>query len=363
MEAERDVHLASDLIDHLYAAAFGEAPWQVFMDRSRDLLPNGQTVLFHHDRQSCCGAFSLAGGIDPAAVEKYNRRYHAINPWMDHATRRPLGVVMQADEMLPRADLLRTDFYAEYLRPQDVVTGLGVTLSRDEDRNFFFSIVCADAPPERIAGAKWAMGRVMPHLMRAFGSFQALTEARPSAGTLRIDGRLRVLGADRLALELLAETEDLAVGPLGRLSCTDAEVLRIIRLMLAPDDEAGARPAIWHGHLRRRDGALPLRLCIYRPGPTAAAHVGAQDCFLRLECPLPCLRAGALRFGAIHRLSAVETLIVRRLAEGARLEQIAAERRTSPDTVRTQLKSIFRKSGCSSQGDILRHVAVLSTPS
>lgn len=93
MHAPEKPQLASELIDHVYAAMFGEAPWQAFMDHSRNLFPNGQTVLFHHDKNSRSGAFSLAGGLDRGMVEKYNREYHAINPWMDHAMIRPLGRV------------------------------------------------------------------------------------------------------------------------------------------------------------------------------------------------------------------------------------------------------------------------------
>lgn len=361
MHSWDSARLASDLVDHVYAAAFGEAPWQAFMERSRELLPNGRTVLFHHDRTSCCGAFSLSGGLGQAEVDQYNRRYHAINPWMDHAMLRPLGRVMQADEMLPRPALLRSDFYAEYLRPQDVVTGLGVTLSRDEDRHFFFSIVGRDVEQDRVEDARRTISLIVPHLARAFRTSRTHAAGdEPPCGTLRIDGRMRVVAADGQALALLHEAEDLAIGPFGRLACADSEILRVIQLMLRAEGGGAGQPAVCHRHLRRRGGALPLRACIYRPGAAGGAYASATDCFIHLECPASWLREGARRFVRMHHLSTAEDWIVRRLAEGVKLEQIAAERRTSPDTVRTQLKNIFRKTGCSGQGDILRHIAVLS---
>ncbi|MFC0199233.1 hypothetical protein [Paracoccus rhizosphaerae] len=269
MHTPTEPHLASELIDHVYAAMFGEAPWQVFMDHSRRLLPNGQTVLFYHDKTTGQGAFSLAGGLDKGTVDKYNREYSAINPWMDHAMIRPLGQVMQADEMLPRKALLQTDFYSEYLRPQDIVTGLGVTLDRNEDRHFFFSIVSSDAEAEVINRAKGAISLLVPHLTRAFGSWKAtITADDPVSGILRVDSKLHVVFADSNALSLLEETEDLSIGPLGRLTCRDSSLLQIIQQVLAADRGGRATAAVVHHHIRRRDGALPLRALTLPPPPS-----------------------------------------------------------------------------------------------
>jgi hypothetical protein len=49
---------------------------------------------------------------------------------MPHAAVRPLGRVVQADEMLPRHELHATDYYNEFLTPQDIDTGFGVPSPR-----------------------------------------------------------------------------------------------------------------------------------------------------------------------------------------------------------------------------------------
>lgn len=360
MHTQTEHQLTNELIDHVYAAMFGEAPWQAFMDHSRSLLPNGQTVLFHHDKSSRRGAYSFCGGLDQGMIEKYNNSYCTINPWMDHATIRPLGRVMQADEMLPRDALLRTDFYSEYLRPQDITTGLGVTLERDNDRNFFFSIVCSDVEADRIDSARRIISSLVPHLTRAFGSCRAtMPLEEPTCDILQIDAKLRVVSAGANALAMLQETEELTIGPLGRLVCKDAHCLRIIQTVLAQHRGATTLPEIHYCYLKRKNGALPILACIYRPGATALALVGATDCFIRLESPLSTLREAVRRFCTMHHLSAAEAGIVAHLVEGLTLEQIAAQRRASPDTVRTQLKNVYRKTECHRQVDIMRHVAAM----
>lgn len=54
---------------------------------------------------------------------------------------------MQADQMLPREDLLRSTFFNEELREQGMVM---VIFSREEYRDFFFSIVSTDVDEDRL---------------------------------------------------------------------------------------------------------------------------------------------------------------------------------------------------------------------
>ncbi|TGN51326.1 hypothetical protein E4L95_16840 [Paracoccus liaowanqingii] len=352
---------AVELIDHLYPALFGEAPWQNFVDRSCSLLPNGRTVLFYQDKTSGAGAMSLTAGLDAGMVKKFNDHYHSVNPWIDHAMIRFLGKVLQADEMLAQADLRRTEFFQDYLRPQDIETGLGVTLHRQQGLHVFFSIVSADATEEQIASAKHCTTLLVPHLYRAFraqgagmkmvGGLQSTSE-----GVLQIDARLQVVAADARALLLLAETDALCVGPVGRLICKDANLLACLQHQLSSEDPT----AVQHVYVKRKEGALPLRICLYRPGNVGRTYLSGSHCFMRLEDPALSLPEGARRFCSIHGLTDAEAVIVSGIAAGHTLAQMAAVRKTSQETVRTQLKTIFWKTGCHRQADIIRQVAIIA---
>lgn len=362
MQAQDLSQQTNALIDVLYAAIFGEASWQCFMEQSRTLIPNGQTVLVLHDKTSGTGSFALAGGLDEGLVKRYNREYFAINPWTDHALIRPLKKVMQADEMLPREQLLRTQFYQEYLRPQDVVTGLGVTLSREEGRHCFFSIVGCDVDEARMEGARRAIAALVPHLSRAFASRKVpLPVGDAGSGTLRIDARLKVIAADQNALAMIDETEVLSISSLGRLCCRDPAFLEALQHALSVKNAVAAGPLVHYCHVRRKDGALPLRACIYRPGHSGAEIFGGLHCVIRLTNPARSMDDAVLAFCRMHRLSGAEASIVAGLVGGLSLDQIAAGRQTSTDTVRTQLKSIYTKSGCHRQLDIVRHVAAMTS--
>ncbi|MDQ1902725.1 hypothetical protein RAH32_20090 [Paracoccus sp. WLY502] len=350
---------ATELIDHLYAALFNEAPWQDFVTRSCGLMPNGKAVLFFHNKASGAGAMSLTGGLDEGMVKNFNDYYHEINPWVNHAMERPLGKVMQADEMLPREVLKRTEFYQDYLRPQDIETGLGVTLHRDAGLHVFFSIVSADVTQEQLEQARRSMTLLVPHLYRAFRIRSRGTEPDFVAGsgsTLQIDENLRVLTAEAEALRLLAQTEALSINPRGRLVSKDPDFLSLLQHVLSSEKP----PSLQHLHVKRRTGGLPLHVCVYRPGQPGAASSERISCFIQLEDPAVALPVGVRRFCSLHGLTGAEAGVVAGLIAGLTLNEIAVQRRTSPDTVRTQLKAIFWKTGCKRQADLVCQVAVMA---
>ena len=350
---------ATELIDRLYAALFNEAPWQEFVTRSCDLMPNSKTVLFFQDESSGAGAMSLTAGLDAGIVKNFNDYYHKINPWVNHAMERPLGKVMQADEMLPREVLKHTEFYQDYLRPQDIETGLGVTLHRETGLHVFFSIVSADVSEDQLEQARRTITLLVPHLYRAFRIRSRGTElntAPRSGSTLQIDESLRVLTADAKALRLLAQTEDLSIGPRGRLVCKDPEFLSRLQHVLNLDKP----PSVQHLHVKRKTGRLPLHVCLYRPCQPGAASSEGVSCFIQLDDPASALPGGIRRFCALHGLTGAEAGVVAGLMAGHTLNEIALRRRTSPETVRTQLKAIFWKTGCKRQADLVRQVAVMA---
>lgn len=351
-----------DLVDRLYAAVYSEAPWAGFLESAQHLLPNGQVVLFFHNRAEGRGALSMSAGLDPAVVESYNRVYSCINPWMDHAAARPLGKVMQADEMLPRDKLHRTQYYHEFLRPQDLETGLGVTLRRRDATNFFFSIISADAPTDTIEAARRTISALAPHLDRVFDIHQAGLDASrtlPGRGIIRVTGDLKVVEADERALHLLDRMQIISIGPRRQLKCHDPRLSDCVRALTEARRDGSGAPGIQCLHLKRHDGAPPLRIRIYRPGAAAEFFAGS-DCILHLEDPLDMLPTAVAEYARMYRLSAAEAGIVLGLVHGHSLQKIAEARQSSIATVRTQMKSIFYKTDAKRQSDIVKHVCIMS---
>lgn len=221
------------LIDLVYAALLGEASWQAFLDELHTLLPNGKAVLFYHDPRTSAGALRLTAEIEPSLSAQYEAYYSRINPWMKSAVTRQIGRVVAADAMLPRSELIRTEYYNDYLRPRDVHTGIGVTLLREESCNFLLSVMGADAEEARILEAADCVQAVVPHLKRAFDFYRRDAASRLGvlsgqglgamrAGILHLGQRFKVHLANAIARELSETSQSFGIDSSGRFRCCDA---------------------------------------------------------------------------------------------------------------------------------------------
>jgi DNA-binding CsgD family transcriptional regulator len=361
-----------ELIDLIYGAAYGENSWQAFLDRSRRILPNGQAVLFYHDQSQGRGATSIGAGFDASMLEKYAAYYSQVNPWMPHARLRRLGHVTQADELLPRQNLNKTEYYADYLRPQDIETGIGVTLRRDKACDFFFSIICTDIDEIQAQTAKQTLQMLVPHLRRAFTGHRSFSDkeapqadgteglARNARGLVRLRDDLRVEFADDLAIARAALSDHLTIERFGRFHSTCKALMEFVEAAMSRGGPE--RPPLSHVfYVPRDDGGLPLRISVYRPSGQSVAFIpGAADCILKFEDPAAGIPAAAEAFSKMHSLSPSEGNIVEAMAEGLTIVEIASRNGTSPATVRTQVKHIFVKTGLGRQSDIVRHVCILA---
>lgn len=72
-----------------------------------------------------------------------------------------------------------------------------------------------------------------------------------------------------------------------------------------------------------------------------------------------CVCLSVEAFARAHRLTWAETRVLKALAGGARPNQIALEHEVEVSTVRSQLRAIRAKTGCSDIGSLLRQVALL----
>lgn len=361
------------LIDLVYGALYGESSWHDFLEETRQLIPAGQAVLFFHDAAAGAGAFPLNAGGEGDMVAAYNAYYSKINPWMPHAAMRPLGRVVQSDEMLPREDLKRTEFYNGYLKQQDIETGFGVTIRRDGACNFLFSVVGADIDESDARVVEETLQAVVPHLSHAFdyyrrhrdgfrfgpewGGRAALAKAR---GVVSVGPDRRILFADEEACRLAEDSGCLSLCTFGRLACDSTDLLDYVTVALSTWNGGIALPAARTFHLPRQAGALPLRVTVFRPVGTGAAFFRGPECILLVEDPADSIDTAAEEFGALHRLSQAERRIVAWLAHGLTLEQIADHAGISINTVRTQSKHIFARTGLQRQIDLVRHVCVMA---
>lgn len=354
------------LINQIYAAIAGEGSWSDFLDEARRIAPNGQSFLFYHNTSSNTGAFSLSSGLDPESSAAYSTHYSRLNPFMPHAAIRPLGLTVQSDQMLPRDVLKRSEYYSDFLRPQGIETGFGVTISRSGNCNFLFSVMCADLDEAEAEAVRNCLQSLVPHLKRAFERAppdvgpvgQSKIARSERCGILRVGAGGVVHAANDAALEIVESVPTVSFDRTGRLIFKAPAAAEAVAAALAGWGSGVAFVKVVH--LPGDAGALPLRCTIVRSAVDERAFFRGPECIVLVEDPAWRLGDAVEEFGEIHGLTRAERRVVLGLANGYSREEIARAAGTSTQTVRSQVKHVFARSGLNRQVDVVRHVCLLA---
>ncbi len=348
----------SHLVSLTTAAALDARHWQDLTDRLAQRFDGCGLHLIGFDAQGTETGF-VASGYDPAMTRTYGEYYAGVNAWAPGFLSHEAGKVVRAETMCPDADLVRTEFYNDWIRPQDdIALGGGAVLADGLDGTF----VIGGNVPRRMGREKeeeWLslLSRLVPHLQASWRIARSLTAARLGAGgtaaTLVLDERARILFADDAAAAMLE---------VGQPLCRRGN-----RLSGRQD------PAVtdWLARLRH----------VMRAGGTAALpDLALADWVLRAAClapdrlgeslPLPLLgcsdhvasvtiqrratvQSAPDRLVARLGLTRSEAEVAIALAEGATPIEIAETRGVSLHTVRNQIKSAMWKCGVSRQTQLV----------
>jgi DNA-binding CsgD family transcriptional regulator len=356
-------------IEALYAAPFDPLGWQHAIELVWQLLPSVGIALYGYDELSSNGVGVLHAGYDPAAIEVFLAHYGAVNAWAPGFLRSPVGTLLNSDAFLARDALVRTEYYNDWLRPQEnLISGWGSLLVNERTRYLAFTATLRARDEDSLGDSvRQVIARLMPHVERAFRIARLVSGAELGPGiesvmesighaSFALDASGRVLHANALTAALPPEI--LRLGQDGRLGFTDPATQAAF--------ETGLRLVAGQGHGQATPGMALL-------GPrgeriTAVLHPyatpdnGGWPAFM-FGGPVALLifrREGFDVHTVLRRefgLSPAEAAVALALGEGLSPQDIAAARDTSIVTVRNQMRMVFDKLAVHRQGEL---AAVLS---
>ncbi len=158
--------VSAGLLTALYDTVGNAQGWSGFIEALACSYPGGRGLLAVHDVTFRGSWAQAGGGWDPELFAAYNQHFVAVNPWIPSLSRRPIGRVVPAEFMLPRADLTKTEFYQDFLRPAKLDSGVGLTVQQDGTRRMIVSVLFPHAPAERDPDTIDRLQRLVPHLLR-----------------------------------------------------------------------------------------------------------------------------------------------------------------------------------------------------
>lgn len=364
------------LVALLYPAVLDPAEWHAVLERLRIEL-NASAALQHVWRAVDKPDLSFWVNTDPAAMQRYQDHYYAMDPWMAKIHTIPEQTVAPGSRFLANKEFWKTEFYNEFLRPQDF--------------HHFMSAV-DETPPRGISVVSFLRSRNAPDFGRAEQNL--LRALLPHfRNCVRIQRRLLAFQTRVQVLEETLDTIDhgiLLLDPAGCIVHCNQSAEQILR--------THSQLTVRQGRLHVRDHATHSRLSALlaaasgktvslveqRPGAMLMrgendksevrllvapfrARVHDDNQLVSMIVFLSTNRSKRIHQGELLRqtygLTPTETRCALLLADGNSIADIALSITATRNTVRAHLRSLFHKTGTNRQGALValvnREIAAL----
>jgi DNA-binding CsgD family transcriptional regulator len=359
----------SRLVSGVYAAAVAPRHWELALREIHRTLGGTGASLGVADH----AVWSILDSTIPvAAATSYTEHYCRLDHVLAAVKKGPVGEVRSGTEVV--IPYRKSEFYADWMRPNEMGDGLMVRLTGGPRPACF--IVCAPPRTESFDTRERVklMSGLVPHLQQALCTQDKLAALANTtvelAGALEVvrHGVIIVAGEHLVinlnsAAERILRAEDGLYMRSGRIAATsthaeqelhcaiqtalagEPSTVRIGRSLTCPRP-SGKRPYVIHVlPTHRRNADEPLRQ------PMASILIIDPE-----DEPEPA--AALLR--RLYRLTETEAEVALHVMHGADLKQISEELSISYTTVRTHLQHVFDKTDTHRQAELVRLLLVLS---
>lgn len=360
-----------------YSAALDNSKWEAFLRESSALFGGGiRTCLFGYDADARIDLGNRQFGYDPGFEKSYTDYYAEKDFIAARLLEQQEGRVVPYEEIWDRENWKKTEFYNEWVQPQqDITGGCSVLLFNQERRLFAFSgsIRAKDA---QSLGKNWQrfVSYMTPHLQQAFEVARTLAGAQiekralvnvhdpMTAGCLVVSTDRTILFANPRAEAMLEEGSVIGHGVMRRLAFLDVQWEKRFTEALLKFRANGMNFS--DPVLMVNQGSRPTMTC--RIAPLYQDRLNWQTAGILFDAEEPCFLLTlsqdyqiddlSSRLRKQFKLTPSETQVLLHLARGASTREIAEQRATSINTVRNQVQSILGKMELRRQTEVVRTV-------
>lgn len=373
-ESEREF---AQLLDLVYAASLEPQRWPQTLARAADWLGASRSLLFTPGAAIDADGFFYSHGVSAEEMTIWSSRYVGQDFWTARAVERGLayeGGIFRDSDLSNRQELLASDYYREHLVRMDIGWLLSGVILAPSDGTLPVVVLSNYRGVDAHTGfddvARERMALLLPHLSRALAVMLRLRraehQAAASAGALDalncgvalLDRRGRVVHANRRAQSLWREADGLQRDALGHIAIEGAAARRAWQAALQATLDASGRVAHFSEALSvpRSSGAgsYLLQLSRLSVGDRFGPLAGDACVIVFITDGERSLEPDPGMLMRLYGLSAAEARTAQALAGGARLADAAAALDLSVNTLKTQLKQIYAKTGCGSRAELTR---------
>jgi DNA-binding CsgD family transcriptional regulator/PAS domain-containing protein len=357
-----------DLIRLIYECSVDARQWRHFLSAFAKAVNAPAATLSVLDARNYHGNVTASHGIDPFWERRFAEYYAGVNVWVQ-GTRlfRVPGNVAGGEEAIGDAEMEKTEFYNDFLRPQNQFYVLGGVLTQEDSVNSLIGALRSKAggPTQE---AEHALTReLVPHLQTALrllhriaGLEKGLEYAsdaldRLSGSLIVTDSSGRILYMNRRAEALLRSNSGISAAADGLRAGSASQTAHLREFIArAASTVTGNGKHAGGVMLVQRTGLFPLRLQI-APLASSSGRVGRRPAVaIFIAEPEQAVEPDPESLAALLDLSPAEARLTAALVGGKTIQQFAKEAGVSITTARTLIGRAFSKTGSSRQADLVR---------
>lgn len=343
-----------ELVGLCYESVLNADVWPLLLGRLAQLTGWQRAVLLFWQRDHSCGQAANFYQMEPSSIEDYNRYYCQLDPTHSFMRERAVGDWYYDVQELGIERIRRDPYYQEYNQHYGMKNITVVKLAQWQGSDAFLSVILNQDAPLPNAYQQYLRQRLTPHLLRAahlanlFSNVERelskrdlLLDQHPTPLWLvESDGQL--VFCNSAAERRMQQAECSLYLKLGRLHCRIDETRWQYQLREAAKDRA-ARAS--------RLSVKGQQLLITPVAAGAAFNRFFQKPLVLIALLEPCLPQALL--AELFQLSPAEQRLAQLLCQGLSPELCADQLKVSINTVRSQLRALFRKTDTERQAELV----------
>jgi DNA-binding CsgD family transcriptional regulator len=373
----------SDLVGRIYQAACDPTRWPDFLHAFAQAVGGRGTLLYAHNFDTrdastgAQGAFPTAViDFDPHFLNTLEEHYNHVNVWAQNESLLEPGRPVTGSMLYPESKLPSTEFYQDWLRPQDYFHAIGGIVVRDGPWAMKFSSLRSRRAGDFNSEEMQLYQALLPHLARAahiqrrFEFLQCLSTSSLAvldtvpAAVMLLDTSGHALHGNATAHAELRRADPLKLGSSGEICVRGgprAQAAVRTAICAALDPARGVKEGLPNvAQVSRRNGeklsvqTLPLPQCSRATSATLIRRRLAACALVvhALASRIPTVGVQLLRH--VYGLTPAEVRVALAIADGETIQHYAERRRVSRNTVASQLKRVFDKTGLRRQSELVR---------
>ena len=358
-----------ELLDLIYDAAADDRLWVPALEEIARLTNSVAGVLLCQSIRDRTIFFEHHTNTSEECLRVLKQR-HVLNPWTVHmSTHHPVGVVVRSDAILPLPKLQQTAFFDEVMRPQALGHSAMIGLAQKPDFGVGFSLNRGPRQGPYADQELRFLDKLIPHMLRSvrlglrMDAYKALQRAEwrtlesLAVGVILLDRKARILFANKAARLLDGEQ-----GPLRLRQSKVAHVSpsHSRRLNDAVQSALQGTPMAAIA-VPRADGS---QLTILASSVRAQDVDRLADASLKGAAVLLFIVDAANKAGIpatvlmdAYGLTPAEAKVALAISSGLSIPETAKALGLSPNTIKTQLRSVSSKTGLTRQAELVRLLA------